>query len=75
MIEFDLVPYPSFVEVIIVLALCLASCVEVIMVEFGFVPLSLLCRGDCYFGFVSYLLCRGGYVGERSYVLQICNYQ
>ena len=35
------------------------------MVEFGFVPISLLCRGDCCFGFVPYLLCRGGYWREE----------
>ena len=28
------------------------------MVEFGFVALSLLCRGDCCFGFMPCLLCR-----------------
>jgi len=34
--------------------------------EFGFVPLSLLCRGNCCFGFVSCLLCRGGCVREKG---------
>ena len=42
------------------------SCVEVIVVEFGFVPLSLFCRGDCCFTFVPCLLCRGGCVGEEE---------
>ena len=37
MIEFGLVPYPSCVEVIIVLALYLASCVEVVVLERGVV--------------------------------------
>ena len=32
MIEFGFVPYPSCVEVIVVLALYLASCVEVVVV-------------------------------------------
>ena len=37
MVEFGLVPYPSCVEVIVVLALCLASCVEVVVLEKGVV--------------------------------------
>ena len=75
--------YPSCVEVIVVWALCLAFCVEVvvlwvcvypssvevIVVEFGFVPLSLLCRSDYCFDFVPCLLSRGGYGRERSCVL------
>ena len=36
-VEFGLVPYPSCVEVIIVLSLCLASCVEVVVLERGVV--------------------------------------
>ena len=78
---FGLVPYPSCVEVIVILALYLASsvevvmlwvygcpsCVEVIVVEFGFVPLSLLYKGDCCFGFMPYLLSRGDCV-ERGVV-------
>ena len=32
MIEFGLVPYPSCVEMIVVLTFCLASCVEVVVV-------------------------------------------
>ena len=33
MVEFGLVPYPSCVEVIVVLVLCLASCVEVVVLR------------------------------------------
>ena len=36
-------------------------CVKVIVVKFGLVPYPSLCRGDCYFDFVPYLLCRGCY--------------
>ena len=36
-IEFGLGPYPSCVEVIVVLALCLTSCVEVVVLERGVV--------------------------------------
>ena len=61
--------YPFSVEVVLFWVCVHPSCVEVIVVEFDFVPLSLLCRGDCSFGVVPYLLCRGGCVGERSYVL------
>ena len=43
--------------------------VEVIVVEFDLVPYPFLCRGDCCFGLVHCLLCRGGCVGERSGVL------
>ena len=44
-------------------------CVEVIEFEFGLEPYPSLCSGDCCFGLVPYLLCRGGCVGERSGVL------
>ena len=37
MVEFDLVPYPSCVKVIVILVLCLASCVEVVVLERGVV--------------------------------------
>jgi len=60
--------YPSSVEVVVLWVCGYPSCVEVIVVEIGFVPLSLLCRGDCCFGFVPCLLCRGGCIGERSCV-------
>ena len=60
--------YPSSVEVIVRWVSGYHSCVEVIVTEFGFVPLPLLYRGDCCFGFVPCLLCRGGCVGERSCV-------
>ena len=49
------------------------SCIEAIVVEFGVVPLSLLCRDDCCFDFVPCLLCRSGCVGERSCILEVCN--
>ena len=40
-VEFGLVPYPSCVEVNIVLALCLASCVEVVVLREKLYTLSL----------------------------------
>ena len=51
MLWFDLVPIPL--------------CIEVIVIWLS--VLSLLCRGDCYFGFVSCLLCRGGCRREELY--------
>ena len=62
--------YPSSVEVIEFWVYGYVSSAEVIVVVF--LALSLypsLCRGDCCFGIVPYLLCRGGCVGERSCVL------
>ena len=41
------------------------------MVVFGLEPYPTLCRGDCCFGLVTCLLCRGDFVGERSGVLLI----
>ena len=55
--------YPSSVEVVMLWVCSYPSCEEVIVVEFDFVSLTLLCRGDCCFGFVPYLLCRSDCVG------------
>ena len=45
-IKFWLCANPSSVEVVVLWVCGYPSCVEVIVVEFGFVPLSLLCKGD-----------------------------
>jgi len=39
--------YPSSIEVIVLWVCVYPFCVKMIVVEFGFMPLSLLCRGDC----------------------------
>ena len=63
--------HPSCVEVIeiVIWVYGYPSCEEVIVVEVWLGALFLLCIGDCCFDFVPCLLCRGGCVGERIYVL------
>ena len=67
--------YPSWVEVIVVLALCPASCVELVVLERGIVY-SYLCNckflgggslcGRSYMGIVKILLCEDGDVEQWS---------
>jgi len=67
-VEFGLVPYPSCVEMIVALALCLASCVEVVVLERGvvyslpctckFLGGGSLCGSSCV-DIVKILLCEG----------------
>jgi len=62
------VPYPSCVEVIVVFALCLASCVEVVVFESGVVyskcwvviPWWRSLFGRSCVDIVEILLCKGG---------------
>ena len=68
MVKFDFVSYPSCVEVIVILALCLTSCVEVVMLERGvvyslpctckFLSGGSLCGRSCV-DIVKILLCEG----------------
>ena len=60
-------PIPLSVEEVVLWICGYPSCEEVIVVEFGFVPLSLLYRGDYCFGFVL-ASCVEGVVLERGVV-------
>jgi len=68
---FGFVPIPLSVEEVVLevcsySSLCRGDCGGIWLSA-----LSLLCRDDCCFGLVPYLLCWGGCVGERSCVLLI----
>ena len=73
MVEFGLVSYPSCVDVIVILALCLASCVEVVVLERGvvyslpctckFLSGGSLCGRSCV-DIAEILLCEGGNVKQ-----------
>ena len=56
---FWFVPIPLSVEEVMIWVCGYPSCEEVIVVGVWLSALSLLCRGDCCFGFVPCLLCRG----------------